>query len=142
MRDKLKFINHAILLKFINDINVWPKVQGHVHKIWGACIGIGGRFEKKKFGAKEIFAVGFGLATVLICIILAIPFIKIPYQVTETHYETELKRESYVVNQPYTALETVEKSKILFNDFRIVIPGGVDIPFQIDKPHASLIASF
>ena len=65
-----------------------------------------------------------------------------PYQIIETYYETEIERESYVVKEPYVAEEMLNKSKVLFDDFGIVVPDGFDVHFDIDKSNAQLVVTF
>ena len=91
---------------------------------------------------RRLIIIRLGLAIVLLCIILAIPLKTVPYQTIETYYETEMKREPYTVNEPYITEELHEKSEILFDDFRLTVPKGVDISFYIDKPDAQLAGSF
>ena len=91
---------------------------------------------------RKLITIGLGSVIVLICILFAIPLKTVPYQTIETYYETEMKRESYVVNEPYVTEELREKSKIIFDGLCVVVPKGVDIPVDIDKPNTLLVGSF
>ena len=79
---------------------------------------------------------------IVVSAIFAIPLKTVPYQTTETYYDTEMKRESYVVDEPYVTEELREKSETIFDGIRIVVPGGVDIYFYVDKPDVRLAARF
>ncbi len=79
---------------------------------------------------------------ILLSVIFAIPLTTVPHQTTETYYETEMQQESYVVDEPYVTEELLEKTEVVFDGFRVVVPKGVDVPFCIDKPDSRLAVSF
>lgn len=102
---------------------------------------------KEWFIRKDIFGwklIAFGAVCllVLISIIFAFPLKNAPYQVTEIYRTTEMKQESYTDTEPYIVRELTEKTKVLFDEYRLTVPIGIDIPFAIDKPDAQLMVSF
>ena len=79
---------------------------------------------------------------IVVSVIFAIPLKTVPYQTTETYYDTEMKRESFVVDEPHVTEELHEKSETICDGFCTVVPGGVDIHFYVDKPDVRLAAKF
>ncbi|MBM3154422.1 MAG: hypothetical protein FJ008_03725 [Chloroflexi bacterium] len=79
---------------------------------------------------------------VVTCIIFCIPLKEVQTQTIETYVDTEMRTETYVVKEPYIEKELRKKSVPIFDGESVVVPGGVDVPFSIDKPNASLIGEF
>ena len=94
------------------------------------------------FSIKRTVIAGIILTVVVVCMLFSLPMKTVSYDVTETYYVTETKEEAYTANEPYETREPVEKTKVLFDESRIVVPLGVNIPFKIDKPDAELLVHF
>ena len=88
------------------------------------------------------------VATILIflivvtCIVFAIPLKECKEQTIETYLETEIRKEMYMVKEPYTEKEISTKSVVFFDGYETVVPNGVDVPFSINKPDALLVGEF
>ena len=78
----------------------------------------------------------------LVCIGFTIPLQTVPYQITETYYETDTRQESYTVKEPYIVEEVHERTEVLFDEVSLTVPGGVNVPFSINKPDARLAVNF
>jgi hypothetical protein len=81
-------------------------------------------------------------AFVLIAIVFALPLKTISTEITETYYTIEMKQEAYTVSEPYLTEEAQEKIEVFADGFYKVIPSGIVIPFNIDKPNAQLVGKF
>jgi len=79
---------------------------------------------------------------IVTCIIFSIPLKEVQTQTIETYLDSEIRKETYVVKEPYVEKELRKKSVPIFDGESIVIPGGVDVPFNIDKPNALLVGEF
>lgn len=79
---------------------------------------------------------------IVTCIIFSIPLKEVQKQTIETYFDTEIRKETYVVKEPYVEKELRKKSVPIFDGESIVVPGGVDVPFSIDKPNALLAGEF
>jgi hypothetical protein len=99
-------------------------------------------FEQERIGKPKYLFIGLAVAIVLACTIFIVPLKDVPYEVEYTYYDTEINKEPYTVIEPFITEQLNEKTRILFNDFRIVVPAGVNVPFTIDKPNARLTGSF
>jgi hypothetical protein len=88
------------------------------------------------------FVAGIITAFVLIAILFSLPLKVIFTETTETYYVTEMKQEAYTVSEPYVTEEAYEKNKVFADGFYKVIPSGIIIPFNIDKPNAQLVGKF
>ena len=99
-------------------------------------------FNETGVNIRKLIIIGLVSAILVMCIVFTIPLKTVPYQIIETYYETEMKRESHMVNKPYITEEMQEKSKTLFEGSRLTVPSGVYIPFHINKPSAQLVGSF
>ncbi len=90
----------------------------------------------------KLFIAGIITAFVLIAIVFALPLKTISTETTETYYVTEMKQEAYTVSEPYLTEETQEKTVVFSDGFYKVVPSGITIPFNIDKPDAQLVGKF
>ena len=88
------------------------------------------------------FVAGIVTAFVVIAIVFALPLKVTTTETTETYYVTEMKQEAYSANEPYVTEEVVEKTNVVADGFYKVIPSGIIIPFNIDKPDAKLVGRF
>jgi len=98
-------------------------------------------WEYKSYDWKP-FVAGIVTAFVLIAIVFALPLKVITTETTETYYVTEMKQEAYSVSEPYVTEEAYEKTNVFADGFYKVIPSGIIIPFNIDKPDAQLVGRF
>jgi hypothetical protein len=88
-------------------------------------------------------SVGIIIATlILIAIVFALPLRTITTETIETYYVTEIEQEAYSVSEPYITEEVYEKTKVFADGFYQVVPSGIIIPFNIDKPNAQLVGQF
>ncbi len=88
-------------------------------------------------------AIGLACVIVLVCIIFALPLVKVPVQVTEKYTETEYQQEAYTESEPYTVQvtspSTEDKSQTLFDGSLVVLwhqilpdRWGTELDFDID----------
>jgi hypothetical protein len=92
---------------------------------------------------KRKLSVGIIIATlVLIAIVFALPLRTITTETIETYYVTEIEQEAYSVSEPYITEEVYEKTEVFAEGFYQVVPSGIIIPFNIDKPNAQLVGQF
>ena len=99
-------------------------------------------FQIGTFSIKKTIGVAVVLAIILICIIFSIPMKTVSYEVVEPYTVTEMESEPYTVNEPYEEEELVEKTKVLFDETRLSVPLGINIPFEVDKPDTTLNVYF
>ena len=116
--------------------------RSNFEKIKDIYSAVRGLFKQERIVRWRFLLTGLAAAILLTCIVFSIPLKDLPYEVQYTYYDSEIKKEPYTVTEPYIAEELHQNTKILFDDFRIVIPAGVNIPFNIDKPGAVLMAYF
>ncbi|MGA7678054.1 MAG: hypothetical protein WCA51_06745 [Dehalococcoidia bacterium] len=100
------------------------------------------RFWEDALDKWKPFVAGIITAFVLLIIVFALPLKVISTETTETYYVTEMKQEAYTVSEPYVTEEAYEKNKVFADEFYKVIPSGIIIPFNIDKPNAQLVGKF
>lgn len=100
------------------------------------------RFWEDKAANWKPLVGGIVTALVLIAIIFALPLKVISTETTETYYVTEMKQEAYSVSEPYVTEEVYEKTEVFADGFYTVVPSGVVIPLNINKPDAHLIGKF
>ena len=98
-------------------------------------------WEYKSYDWKS-FAAGIVTAFVLIAIVFALPLKVISTETTETYYITEMQEEAYSASEPYVTEEPCEKTKVFADGFYTVVPSGIIIPLNIDKPDARLVGRF
>jgi hypothetical protein len=94
------------------------------------------------FSIKKTIGIALFLAIIIICIIFSLPLKTISYDVVEPYTVTEMKSEPYTVNEPYTEEELVEKTEVVFDEKRLSVPLGINIPFEVDKPDTTLTVHF
>jgi hypothetical protein len=96
---------------------------------------------KVKWSGWKPIVIGISVAIVIICIIFAVPFLKMPLEVVETYTETEYKEEAYTEREPYKVTgEVVEKSSETLFDGTLIELGrrimpdrwGTEVYFTID----------
>lgn len=90
----------------------------------------------------KMLVAGIFVGFAIIAIVFALPLVTITTKTAQTEYATEMKQESYVVNEPYVTQELVEKTKVVASGFYRVLPSGVIVPFSVDKPASLLIGQF
>ncbi|MBL7061893.1 MAG: hypothetical protein ISS54_04070 [Dehalococcoidia bacterium] len=100
------------------------------------------KFLEDKSDKWKLFVGGIIAAFVLIAIVFALPLKVISTETIETYYVTEMKQEAYSVSEPYVTEEVHEKTEVFADGFYKVIPSGIIIPFNIDKPDAQLVGKF
>ncbi|MBM4445800.1 MAG: hypothetical protein FJ023_00370 [Chloroflexi bacterium] len=98
-------------------------------------------WEDKPNNWKPLVA-GIITAFVLIALVFALPLKVISTETIETYYVTEMRQETYSVSEPYAAEEVYEKTNVFADGFYKVIPSGIIVPFNIDKPSAQLVGKF
>jgi len=79
---------------------------------------------------------------ILFCIVAAIPFITVSYEIEKTYYETGVKQETYTVKEPYIAKEMVDKQETIFNGNPTTVPYGITVPVIISKDDSLLVGHF
>jgi len=98
-------------------------------------------WENKTYNWRPLVA-GIITALVFIAIIFALPLKVISTETIETYYVTEMQQEAYSVSEPYITEEVYEKTEVFANGFYKVTPGGIVIPFTIDRSDAKLVGNF
>ncbi|OGO59469.1 MAG: hypothetical protein A2025_01615 [Chloroflexi bacterium RBG_19FT_COMBO_47_15] len=88
------------------------------------------------------FVGGIITAFALIAIVFALPLKVISTETIETYYVTEMKQEAYSISEPYVTEEILEKTEVFADGFYKVIPSGIIISFNIDRPDAQLVGKF
>ena len=91
---------------------------------------------------KKIIIVSICGVIAVTCIIFTIPFITVPYEVTETYIDTEMTQELYTTTEPYISLEECEKEELIFNDTPYSVPYGISVPITVSKPDSRLAGNF
>lgn len=90
----------------------------------------------------QLTGVVFGLAAVIVCVIFSIPFMEVPCQEEEVYYETVTETEPYTEQVPVVSTEMVSRSRVIFDEVRLMVPSGIQVSFTIDKPGATLDVEF
>jgi hypothetical protein len=91
---------------------------------------------------KSITITALVAAAIITCIVLTIPFIRVPYSSLENYTETEFKNEPYTGLEPYNRLEIQERYEIVYDGTPFSVPEGISIPFDIVNDNTRLIGSF
>lgn len=92
--------------------------------------------------SKRTITIIAGSVIVLVCIVFAIPFNTVAYDIIETYSDTEMKQEPYVAKEPYISKELREKEETIFDDTPYSVPAGISVPFSVTKANARLAVSF
>jgi hypothetical protein len=100
------------------------------------------KFREDKSDNWKPFVGGIITAFVLMAIVFALPVKIISTETTETYYVTEIKQEAYSVSEPYVTEDIHEETEVFADGFYKVIPSGIIISFNIDKPNAQLVGKF
>ena len=100
------------------------------------------KFLEDKSGNWQPFVGGIITAFALIAIVFALPLKVISTETIETYYVTEMKQEAYSISEPYVTEEILEKTEVFADGFYKVIPSGIIISFNIDRPDAQLVGKF
>jgi hypothetical protein len=100
------------------------------------------KFLEGKIDKWKLFVGGIIAAFVLIAIVFALPLKIISTETTETYYVTEMQQEAYSVSEPYVTEEVYEKNEVFADGFYKVVPSGITVPLNIDKPDARLVGKF
>jgi len=100
------------------------------------------KFWKDKSFDWKSFIAGIITAFALTAIVFALPLKAISTETTETYYVTEMQQEAYSVSEPYVTEDVLEKTEVFADGFYTVVPGGIVIPFNIDKSDARLVGRF
>ena len=108
----------------------------------GELLGAGVQALRTRRAALLPFAAGFFTAVVIMAIVFAVPLKTIRSERTETYYQTEIKQQSYTVNEPYVAEEVQERTAMLVDGYYISSPAGITVPFSVDRPDAVLTVAF
>jgi hypothetical protein len=98
-------------------------------------------WEEKSYNWQP-FVGGIITAFILIAIVFALPLKVISTETIETYYTTEMKQEAYSVSEPYVTEEVSKKNEVFADGFYKVVPSGIIIQFNIDKPDARLVGKF
>ena len=100
------------------------------------------KFREDKSDNWQPFVGGVITAFALIAIVFALPLKVISTETIETYYVTEMKQEAYSISEPYVTEEILEKTEVFADGFYKVIPSGIIISFNIDRPDAQLVGKF
>jgi len=100
------------------------------------------KFREDKSDNWQPFVGGIITAFALIAIVFALPLKVISTETIETYYVTEMKQEAYSISEPYVTEEILEKTEVFADGFYKVIPSGIIISFNIDRPDAQLVGKF
>ena len=100
------------------------------------------KFWKDKTDNWKPFVGGIITAFIFIAIVFALPLKVISTEITETYYVTEMQQETYSVSEPYLTEEVYENTEVFADGFYTVVPSGVIIPLNINKPEANLVGRF
>lgn len=76
------------------------------------------------------------------CVIAAIPFITLSYEIMETYHESGIKQEPYIAKESYIEKELIEKQELIFIGTPLTVPSGITIHFEITKSTAELVGHF
>ena len=131
--------------EFIKKIKVKLEAWWVNTKVWWGDTKLWWESTKIWEGIKDnwqFLVAGILVGFALIAIIFALPLKTVSTETTEIYYVTEMKEEPYSVQQPYTTEEVHEKTEILIDGLYKIVPGGVVVPFYIDKPDARLVGEF
>ena len=85
--------------------------------------------------------IAWGLSPLaILAIILALPLKTVPVQVTETYWDTELKKEPYATSENYTEVEpyitTETRTETVYDSY--VYPSSWSYTFKVDKANSSV----
>ncbi len=128
---------------FITSLQILPKIKSGIQWMLEGCARIYEWVHREtEIHPWRLITIGTGLLFLAVCIIFALPLRTVSKQATVTYFETVIEQEPYVINEAYTVSEVHDKSKILYDDVRLSVPGGINIPFIIDKPNSRLTISF
>ena len=100
------------------------------------------KFREDKSDNWQPFVGGIITAFALIAIVFALPLKVISTETIETYYVTEMKQEAYSISEPYVTEEILEKTEVFADGFYKVIPSGIIISFNIDRPDVQLVGKF
>jgi hypothetical protein len=89
-----------------------------------------------------LIAVFVGIVIIAVCVVFSLPLKTVEYESVETYYETETRRESEVVSEPYTVEQQIERSEILLDGNHISVPDGISVSFEVDIDDVELYVSF
>ena len=90
----------------------------------------------------KLVTIILGSVIILVSVAFAIPVKEISYETTERYYETEIQKIPHVKDKPLITKEFREQSETIFDGYVYAVPGGINIPFRIDRIDARLSVVF
>jgi len=75
-------------------------------------------------------------------IIFTFPVKAVTVETTEPYYVTEISHEPYSTTEYYPSEQSIQKDRIIVDGYYTVVPFGITIPFQVDRPDALLMGTF
>jgi len=88
------------------------------------------------------FIAGSLASLIVLAIVFTLPFKAVTVETTEPYYVTEISREPYSTTEYYPSEQSIQKDRIIVDGYYTVVPSGIILPFQIDRPDARLIGTF
>jgi len=88
------------------------------------------------------FITGSLASLILMAIIFTFPVKAVTVETTEPYYVTEISREPYSTTEYYPSEQSIQNDRIIVDGYYTVVPVGIIIPFQIDRPDARLMGTF
>ena len=98
----------------------------------------------KPSNGKQIWLIAIGaLACLLIQIILLnLLIVTVSMETLEPYYVTETSYQPYALTENVVTETSVQKNMTIAEGYYIVVPYGVIVPFQIDRPSSHLTGTF
>jgi hypothetical protein len=88
------------------------------------------------------FIAGSLASLVVMAIIFTFPVKAVTVETTEPYYVTEISQEPYSTIEYYPSEQSIQKDRVIADGYYTVVPFGIIVPFQIDRPDARLMGSF
>ena len=88
------------------------------------------------------FIAGALASLIVMAIVFTFPVKAVTVETTESYYVTEISQEPYSTTEYYPSEQSIQKDRIIADGYYTVVPFGIIIPFQIDRPDARLMGSF
>jgi hypothetical protein len=98
----------------------------------------------KPVNGKQIGLIAIGALAGLIVqiILLNLPIVTVSTETREPYYVTETSYQPYASNEYPITEQSVQKNIVIADGYSKVVPSGVIVPFQIDRPGSRLTGTF
>lgn len=91
---------------------------------------------------KWLITIGALVGLIMFIILLNLPIATVSREILEPYYVTEISYQPCELTEYVITETSIQKDIIISDGYYTVVPSGITIPFQIDRPDSQLIGKF